>query len=583
MAMPACWEIDCYNDFMKRFLLFFILMILFLSFFAFKARADISSDISSLGQQISALSQEKNLTESEYNAAIGKLNTIKNQISQIEKAITQKELEVKKGEQALEYQTNLLNQRVNSYYKNVNKNSTLFLNILVSDDLSSSLRKIFYQKSIVDEDKKTIVKIVLYVKNLEKIKADLSQQKINMAALKDQTNKQSLALSGKITNLNTQISALVAQQQSLIAQRLAALRLPQSAYTSKSGCSSDLTNGKDPGFSPGFGFFTFGVPHRVGMSQYGAKGRADAGQNAEQILKFYYNADYTTGFDTSINIHVVGTNEYSQSFDNNWTIEEYLKHVYEVPTNWNMEVLKAQAIAARSYALAYTNKGEKSICPSQSCQVVKQEENSDAWKQAVSDTAGTIMTSGGNPISAYFSSTAGGYVYSSSNSLSSRPWTKDAQDGNNVYNNFSDVRNNAYDKESPWFYCDWGSRSNYGGTAWLKDEEVADIVNVIMLVQKDQSTIANVYQVDASNPAGKETWDINKVKQELRNRGGNPYNSINAISVSADFGSGKTTSVNVDGDAGSQSFNGSDFKTYFNQRAPANIQIVGPLFNVEKR
>ena len=573
----------CYNDFMKRFLLFFILTILSLSFFAFKARADISSDINSLGQQISALSQEKNLTESEYNAAVEKLDAIKNQISQIERAITQKEIEVKKGEQALEYQTNLLNQRVNSYYKNVNKNSTLFLNILVSDDLSSSLRKIFYQKSIVDEDKKTIVKIVLYVKNLEKIKADLSQQKINMAALKDQTNKQSLALSGKITNLNTQISTLISQQQSLIAQRLAALRLPQSAYTSTSGCSSDLTNGKDPGFSPGFGFFTFGVPHRVGMSQYGAKGRAEAGQNAEQILKFYYNADYTTGFDTNTNIHVVGNNEYGQSFDNNWTIEEYLKHVYEVPTNWNMEALKAQAIAARSYALAYTNKGEKSICPSQSCQVVKQEENSEAWKQAVSDTAGTIMTSGGNPISTYFSSTAGGYVYSSSNSLSSRAWTKDAQDGSGAYNNFSDVRNNAYDKESPWFYCDWGSRSNFGGTAWLKSEEVADIVNVIMLVQKDQSTIANVYQVDASNPAGKETWDSNKVKQELKNRGGNPFNSINSINVSADFGSGKTTSVNVSGDVGSQSFNGNDFKTYFDQRAPANIQIVGPLFNVEKR
>ena len=88
------------------------------------------------------------------------------------------------------------------------------------------------------------------------------------------------------------------------------------------------------------------------------------------------------------------------------------------------------------------------------------------------------MTNGGNPISAYYSSTAGGYVYSSSNSISSRPWTKDAQDGSGAYNNFSDVRNNAYDKNSPWFYCDWGARSAYGGTAWLKGEEVADIANV---------------------------------------------------------------------------------------------------------
>ncbi len=112
---------------------------------------------------------------------------------------------------------------------------------------------------------------------------------------------------------------------------------------------------------------------------------------------------------------------------------------------------------------------------------------------------------------------------------------------------------------------------------------MADIANVIMLVQKDQSTIANVYQVDASNPAGRETWSADKVKQELRNRGGNPFNSVSGVSVSADFGSGKTTSVTVSGDAGSQTFGGSDFKTYFDQRAPGNIQIVGPLYNVERR
>lgn len=568
---------------MKKFLIGVFLLVLFLSFFVFKTKADINSDINALGQQIQDLTRQRNSTETDYSSIVKKLNSIKSQIIRIESAIAQKEEEVRKGELALEYQKKLLNQRVNSYYKNVNKTPLDLITVLIIGNLSDSMRGFFYKKSLVDQDKDTIVKVVLYIKNLEEIKANLSQQKANLSSLKEQVDQQSQALAGKITNLNSQISSLVAQQQSLIAQRLAALHLPQSAYTSTSGCSSDLTNGKDPGFSPGFGFFTFGVPHRVGMSQYGAKGRADQGKNAQDILKFYYNADYTTGFDTGINIHVVGSNEYGQSFDNNWNIEEYLKHVYEVPTNWNMEALKAQAIAARSYALAYTNKGQNSICPSQSCQVVKQEENGDAWKQAVSETAGIVMTSGGNPISAYFSSTAGGYVYSSSNSISSRPWTKDSQDSSGSYNSFGDVRNNAYDRDSPWFYCDWGARSSYGGTAWLKSEEVADIANVIMLVQKDQSTIANVYQVDASNPAGKETWDANRVRQELRNRGGNPFNSVSSVNVGADFGSGKTTSVTIDGDAGSQSFSGNDFKTYFDQRAPANIQIVGPLFNIEKR
>ena len=145
------------------------------------------------------------------------------------------------------------------------------------------------------------------------------------------------------------------------------------------------------------------------------------------------------------------------------------------------------------------------------------------------------------------------------------------------------MNDRAYDKESPWFYCDWGARPEYNKTAWLKTDEVADIVNTLLLVKRDSGTAENLYQTDKSNPAGKETWSADKVKSELRNRGGSAYNSVSDISVSADFGSGKSSTVNVNGDAGSNSFSASEFKDRFNLRAPANLQIVGPLFNVEKK
>ena len=145
--------------------------------------------------------------------------------------------------------------------------------------------------------------------------------------------------------------------------------VPLLAYTSLGGCSSDI--GKSPGFSPRFGFFSLGVPNKTGMNQYGAKGRAEAGQSYEQILQAYYNfdlADMGTGF----NIIVNGKNEYGQEFNNeSMNIEEYLKHLYEMPASWDMKALQAQAIAARSYALARTNKGQSSIPPNQSGQVVK--------------------------------------------------------------------------------------------------------------------------------------------------------------------------------------------------------------------
>jgi hypothetical protein len=102
-----------------------------------------------------------------------------------------------------------------------------------------------------------------------------------------------------------------------------------------------------------------------------------------------------------------------------------------------------------------------------------------------------------------------------------------------------------------------------------------------MLAQKDSGTVNHLYQTDKPNPAGTDTWDASQVKQELQNRGGTPYNNVSGVSVSVDFGSGKVTNVSVSGDAGNNSFSGSDFKNYFDLRAPANIQIVGPLYNIE--
>ncbi|HSX40609.1 MAG TPA: SpoIID/LytB domain-containing protein, partial [Candidatus Saccharimonadales bacterium] len=241
---------------------------------------------------------------------------------------------------------------------------------------------------------------------------------------------------------------------------------------------------------------------------------------------------------------------------------------------------KAQAIAARSYAMAVTNNGSSTICPSQSCQVVKKELNSDSWVQAVNDTAGQVLTSGGSPIKAWFSSTAGGYTFSSADVFGgSTSYTRNSLDAAGSVNSFSDLQNNAYDKASPWFYCDWGSRSAYNGTAWLKSDEVADIVNVLLLAKADSSTQKHLSQTDKPNPDGVDTWDAARVKQELQSRGITPLDSASDVSISADFGSGRTSTVSING----QSFSGSDFKNYFNLRAPANINIVGPLYNVEKR
>jgi peptidoglycan hydrolase-like amidase len=194
------------------------------------------------------------------------------------------------------------------------------------------------------------------------------------------------------------------------------------------------------------------------------------------------------------------------------------------------------------------------------------------------------MVQGGSAIKAWFSSTHGGYIFKSSEiGWSDTSWTKHASDFDGSVSSFSDLSSKAFDRDSPWFYCDWGSRSNYNKTAWLREEELADVVNVVLLARADSSTQEHLYQTDKPHPYGGEVWNEDKVKEELKNRGISYFNRVDSGSVGADFSYGKTTSVNFSGDGGSVSFDGAEFKNFFNLRAPANIQIVGPLYNLEKR
>ncbi len=559
-----------YNLYMKKSLvLLFVLMVIFVP--ALITRADEYDDVT---KQISDLSNILNSKEADYQKANDELDNIKKQVGFLEDEITKKEKEVMQGEEALVYQKDLLNQRARSYYKNITKSSVSLLTLFTGENLSQSLRNFSYQKSVVDDDRNTIIKIVLYINDLEKKKADLETEKNKLNIIKQQVDQEAAILAGQISQTKQKIAELTARQQQLLAQKLASLNISRSA-ASMGRCDSDLTNGRDPGFSPKFAAFTYGVPNRVGLNQWGAYGRAKAGQNYDQILHTYYNFDGYQDFDVNTKINVDGYGSYS--------LEDYVKRIYEVPGDWPSEALKAQAIAARSYALAYTNKGAGSICATEQCQVFQPDPKGGAWEQAVNDTAGKVMVQGGNPIKAWFSSTHGGYVFTSGEvGWSDTSWTKHATDTSSGVGSFSDLQNNAYDKDSPWFYCDWGSRSGYNKTAWLKPDELADIVNALLLAKKDSSVQEHLYQTD-NPPSGTDTWSADRVKSELNSRGGSPFNNVSDVSVSIDFGSGRTSSVTVSGDGGTQTFDAGEFKNFFNLRAPANIQIVGPLYNLEKR
>ena len=541
--------------------------------------------IDDLQQQINQLSRAREQSiaatkplEGELARLTEQLNSIRAGIEQAKGQLRGLEASIAAREADFAVQYALLSERVVSFYKASRAPSGLVL-LLTGGTSSNLISDLFYRQTVTDQDKQIIAQITADLLQLEKDKQKVEADRVRLADLQAKLDKEAEFFEGEIAGaksyqaiLSQQIASLTAQQQQIIAAKLGSLNLPQSLGAGPLYCTDDRK--LDPGFGSAFAFYTYGIPHRVGMNQYGAYGRSKVGQDYRAILNAYFNSISFEAGKENIQIQVQG--------QGSMPLDEYLLGIYEMPESWPLEALKAQAVAARSYALAYTDNGAKEICTTQACQVWKPEKKTGAWKTAVEATRGEIMVSGGQTVTGWYSSTDGGYTFYNSDVWggSQRPWTKRMRDTSGDVGGFGDLNERAYDKESPCFYAAQGWRNEYGKSAWLKGEEVADIANVILLARADSSVRAHLYQVDKPNPEGTDTWDAARVRQELSSRGVTPLSGgAGSVAIGADFGEGRTTQVTVDGVA----FTGSEFKDWFNLRAPANIQIVGPLYNVERR
>lgn len=502
-------------------------------------------------------------------------------IKVLEADLVKKAAAIAEGEKALGGLLDLAMRRARQLYIRTNSNNPL-VTFFASSNIGAVLRSLAYQMAVLDEDKKAITQTAISVKGLEDKKKTLELERGSLAYLKEETDKRAVsvrklvgeasAYQGKLTSI---IGSLTVKQQSFLAQKLAGLGLPTSLGAGPLYCTDDRK--LDPGFRPAWAFFTFGIPHRVGMNQYGALGRAQAGQGYQDILRAYFDNISFERKDPNMKIKVQGYGEK--------TLEEYTLRIYEMPESWPVEALKAQAVAARSYAYAYTNGGAGEICTTQACQVFKPDPKGGNWEKAVRETEGQVMVSGGEVVKAWYSSTDGGYTFTSGDVWgSNRSYTKRLRDTNGDVGSFSDLTSKAYDRDSPCFYAAQGWRVEYGKSAWLKEEEVADIVNVILLARRDSGVKEHLYQPDKPNPAGTDSWSRDKVRAELSSRGVTPFTSISEIRASSvDWGAGRVTQVSAMGNAGTVTFDSTEFKDFFNLRAPANIQIVGPLYNVERK
>lgn len=503
-----------------------------------------------------APAQEKN--KAELANLKKQIDTLNNRINSISKELQNKENNIKAREKDVNYAQNILNEKAVSQYISARLYDPM-VTFLSAVDALSAFKALKVKEIVAEEDRKTIQKYTDEIISLKNDKLALEKNKTSLASLQKKVSSDASFLEAEVAKVEGFLSVLSSKQQEIINAK-------SGGFTASVGDSdlADDINASIKGFRDNapvgsFAVFSFGgYTHRKGMSQYGARGRAQNGQNANQILKAYYGKE-PVNKDTGGTINVAGVG--NVDFEN-----YYLMGISEMPSSWNLEALKAQAIAARTYAYRYKVEG-KQICTTESCQVFRSSKANnppDAWKQAVQATRGQVL----EDVITYYSSTTGGYLTTSG-------W--DTTDGNGG-SNFIDK---TYEKlgGSPWLYKAWYRQgyTNSGATCgegdpWLSNEELTDIVNAALVLRQ-----GNDSRVSSRSTS---CWGGNPYSiAELKSKGG--VNSISSVNVT--LGNGVTTNVNINGNI---NLTGDEFKQAFNLRAPGYLMIPQKgfaFFNIEKK
>ena len=165
---------------------------------------------------------------------------------------------------------------------------------------------------------------------------------------------------------------------------------------------------------------------------------------------------------------------------NQLLLEDYLKGVvpFEVFPNWNLEALKAQTLAARTYTITHKN---AKIDDTIHYQVYGGYNQFDKTKQAVNETKGEIITFQDKPIIAFYSASNGGMTESDEN-----VWGGKARP-------YFPIKQDPYDPIFPWTFTlnktqiEW-DEINWNDSNWWEGlEEMDDKITAAMKTWLNQN------------------------------------------------------------------------------------------------
>ncbi len=312
---------------------------------------------------------------------------------------------------------------------------------------------------------------------------------------------------------------------------------------------------KNYGFNPS----TEAVGHGIGMSQWGAQGMAYAGKNATQILTFYYQGtsvqtrpaknimvggatrmtmeEYVSGLGETAD-KACGNLEQITAWNNmanqlGWAQNDARREKYLLGGNcWPEEAIKAQVIAARTYAY---NRAD-SICTTDACQVYKGG-SAKAW--AAYETKDLVIVNGNTVIDAFYS------AYNNNGRGTANIETAWPKSSPRSY--LVSVNDNSQ-TTTPRFCNQNMSRQN-----WRTNSYSIDSIKQMLAWAQEKSNWGDYNYVEPNY------WNADVVRKQINNVIGN----LQALQMDNDA-SGRAKRVKFIGSNGTGSVSGQFFRMMFN-------------------
>jgi SpoIID/LytB domain protein len=222
-------------------------------------------------------------------------------------------------------------------------------------------------------------------------------------------------------------------------------------------------------------------------------------------------------------------------------LEEYLYSVVpaEMLTNWPKEALKAQAVAARTEAMAKLGRHKEAgfdFCPEVHCQsYMGVERETEPTSQAVDETRGIIMLYQGKPIDAVYSSNCGGHtqdnIFGRAEHIPYLKATFDAIQKEDITFPLSPLELEYWLKEPPkGILCDIPEYPKSSNFRWVriytaqeinemlnKIADIGEVTKIIVLQRQKSGHISAVKVIGSSTSYTlKKELDIRKLLGNLR-------------------------------------------------------------------